>query len=74
MSVKVLVDGFEYEGRRYGSLSALASEVTGTRWNGLAFFGLARMPRKLDRATAKPWRSHSAKVVNVRPAQKESRT
>jgi hypothetical protein len=39
--VKVLKDGFEYESRRYDSLSAIAREVTGTRWNGLLFFGLA---------------------------------
>lgn len=39
--VKVLDDGFEYESRRYRSLSAIAREVTGTRWNGLLFFGLA---------------------------------
>jgi hypothetical protein len=39
--VKVLEDGFEFELRRYRSLSAIAREVTGTRWNGLLFFGLA---------------------------------
>jgi Protein of unknown function (DUF2924) len=39
--VKVLSEGFEYESRRYRSLSAIAREVTGTRWNGLLFFGLA---------------------------------
>ena len=39
--VKVLADGFEYQSRRYRSLSAIAREVTGTRWNGLLFFGLA---------------------------------
>jgi hypothetical protein len=39
--VKVLDDGFEYQSRRYRSLSAIAREVTGTRWNGLLFFGLA---------------------------------
>ncbi len=39
--VKVLPDGFEYQSRRYRSLSAIAREVTGTRWNGLLFFGLA---------------------------------
>jgi hypothetical protein len=33
--VKVLDNGFEYESRRYRSLSAIAREVTGTRWNGL---------------------------------------
>ena len=39
--VRVGPQDFEYEGRRYGSLSAIAFEVTGTRWNGFVFFGLA---------------------------------
>jgi len=39
--VKVLEKGFEFESRQYRSLSAIAREVTGTRWNGLLFFGLA---------------------------------
>ena len=39
--VKVLEDGFEYDSRCFRSLSAIAREVTGTRWNGLLFFGLA---------------------------------
>lgn len=38
--VRVLDDGFEHEDRRYRSLSAIASEVTGTRWNGFLFFGV----------------------------------
>jgi len=38
--VKVLSEGFEYQARLYRSLSAIAREVTGTRWNGLLFFGL----------------------------------
>jgi hypothetical protein len=38
--VEVLDQGFRYENRLYSSLSAIASAVTGTRWNGLAFFGL----------------------------------
>jgi hypothetical protein len=46
ISVKVLVSGFEYEGRQYRSLSAIATEVTGTRWNGLAFFGLTSKRKK----------------------------
>ena len=33
-------DGFEYQGRPYKSLSAAARAITGTRWNGLVFFGL----------------------------------
>jgi hypothetical protein len=45
IAVTVLADGFEYQGRHYGSLSAIATQVTGTRWNGLAFFGLTRTRR-----------------------------
>lgn len=33
-------DGYEYQGRRYASLSVIAREITGTRWSGPAFFGL----------------------------------
>ena len=40
--VKVLDDGFEYEGRHYTSLSTIAGEITGTRWNGFAFFQLGK--------------------------------
>ena len=40
VEVKVLRDGFEHEGQRYRSLSAVAKAVTGTHWYGLAFFGL----------------------------------
>ena len=36
----MLDDGFEYQGRRYKSLSAIARAITGTRWNGWTFFGL----------------------------------
>jgi len=51
ISVKVQPNGFEYQGKTYRSLSAIAMEVTGTRWNGLAFFGLtgARKQRKGSR-------------------------
>jgi hypothetical protein len=38
--VTVRDDDFEYQGRPYKSLSAIARAVTGTRWNGLVFFGL----------------------------------
>ncbi|MBF0605699.1 MAG: DUF2924 domain-containing protein [Nitrospirae bacterium] len=38
----VLEGGFEYQGRRFGSLSAVANFITGTRWNGLVFFGLKK--------------------------------
>jgi hypothetical protein len=40
--VTVLAEGFELEGRRYKSLSAVARAITGTQWNGWVFFGLKR--------------------------------
>jgi hypothetical protein len=38
--VTVRQEGYEYQGRPYSSLSAIARAITGTRWNGWAFFGL----------------------------------
>lgn len=37
--------GFEYEGKVYRSLSAVAQAVTGSRWNGRLFFGLTARKR-----------------------------
>ena len=39
-TVTVLADGYEWQGRPFQSLSAIARAITGTRWNGWAFFGL----------------------------------
>ena len=38
--VTVTQGGFEWQGRPYQSLSAIARAITGTRWNGWVFFGL----------------------------------
>jgi hypothetical protein len=38
--VTVRSEDFEYEGRPYKSLSAIAREITKVRWNGWVFFGL----------------------------------
>lgn len=38
--VVVLDDGFAFGGSTYASLSEIAREITGTRWNGPKFFGL----------------------------------
>ncbi len=47
VAVKALDGGrFEYLGKTYRSLSAIAREITGTTWNGWVFFGLTR---KADR-------------------------
>ncbi|MEO6711776.1 MAG: DUF2924 domain-containing protein [Planctomycetota bacterium] len=40
--VTVLDDGFTFRGKQYRSLSLIAREITGTRWNGYGFFGLLR--------------------------------
>jgi len=42
LQVKVLTDGFEYEGEIYRSLTAVAEAITGSRWNGCHFFGLRK--------------------------------
>ena len=39
-TVTVTAAGFEWQGRPYQSLSAIARAITGTRWNGPVFFGL----------------------------------
>ncbi|WP_135451114.1 DUF2924 domain-containing protein [Tabrizicola caldifontis] len=39
--VTVLTDGFEWQGRRFRSLSAAVRAITGSHWNGWKFFGLA---------------------------------
>ena len=46
--VEVLEKGFRYENRQYPSLSNIAVEITGTRWNGYAFFGLTRNASKAN--------------------------
>jgi len=40
--VLVLEKGFAWRGKTYSSLSAIARAITGTNWNGWAFFGLKR--------------------------------
>jgi len=41
-TVLVGEDGFEYEGRRYRSLTVIAERITGAHWSGPRFFGLTR--------------------------------
>ena len=40
--VEVLIEGYAYRGERYDSLSEIARQITGTRWNGPLFFGLRK--------------------------------
>jgi hypothetical protein len=40
--VTVMPDGFDYNGTIFRSLSAAATAITGTKWNGHVFFGLKK--------------------------------
>ena len=40
--VTTLDDGFEWQGKKYKSLSAVARAITGTRWSGPLFFGIRK--------------------------------
>ena len=44
--VVVLEDGFLYQDRRYGSLTQIAFDITGTKWSGPRFFGLVDRKKK----------------------------
>jgi hypothetical protein len=44
--IRVLKDGFEYQGRHYTSLSTIAREVTGTSWNGFLWAGLTTRKKR----------------------------
>lgn len=44
--VSVLDNGYEYNGKIYRSLSAIANLITGTRWNGKVFFGVKKLCQK----------------------------
>ena len=62
--VTVTADGFEWQGRPYKSLSAIARAITGTRWNGWVFFGLRRGGRRPAEAPVDPSqrRTHDAQA------------
>ena len=53
--VTVIDGGYEHQGRRYRSLSAVARAITGTQWSGPLFFGL----RKTGRAAHEPARGQA---------------
>ena len=36
-------EGFRYKGKAFNSLSSIAREITGTRWNGKVFFGVKKL-------------------------------
>jgi Protein of unknown function (DUF2924) len=50
--VMVMADGFAHDGKTFSSLSEIASDITGTNWNGPRFFGLRSAPMTSDRESA----------------------
>ena len=49
--VSVVAEGYVYDGERFSSLSKVATRITGTKWNGLVFFGVkARTMRPTAKA------------------------
>ena len=48
-TILVVDDGFEWQGKTWRSLSAIARAITGVRWSGPRFFGLSQQ-HKADRS------------------------
>lgn len=70
--VMALADGsFAFRGTVYRSLSAIAREITGTRWSGPVFFGLEARRRGGGRATGEP-RASGRGAGSHPPRRKES--
>ncbi len=69
-TVMVLDDGFALNGRTYKSLSAIAKAITGTNWNGYAFFGIKRAARANKAAAGSKSRS---RLLNQRDTQSDAR-
>jgi Protein of unknown function (DUF2924) len=52
-TVLVQAQGFEWNGRRYRSLTIIAHEITGAHWSGPRFFGLRKGGRSVENAEGK---------------------
>lgn len=63
-TVEVLDGGYQWQGQTYRSLSEIARLITGTRWNGLLFFGLRERMRR-EPVTAKPRSARSTQGSKV---------
>jgi hypothetical protein len=67
-TVTVVPDGFLWQGTTYGSLSTIAHEITGTKWNGPRFFGLRMAGNGPDEADASTSAAGAKKAKSSRPA------
>lgn len=56
--ILVVEDGFEWRGKTWRSLSAIAREMTGTHWSGPRFFGLTAAISKPVAAADAEGRAH----------------
>lgn len=52
--VLVLDEGYEFDGRRYHSLTQIAADVTGTHWSGPRFFGIVTRRKRRTADTGVP--------------------
>jgi hypothetical protein len=50
--VMVMANGFAHAGKTFSSLSEIASDITGTNWNGPRFFGLRSASMRSDGESA----------------------
>jgi Protein of unknown function (DUF2924) len=66
-TVTALAEGFEWNGCTYKSLSAVANAITGTNWNGFAFFGIKRAPSS-NKNAAGPRRNKSTTRADAEAA------
>lgn len=46
--IAVMANGFSYNGKTYDSLSEIATQITGTKWNGPRFFGLRALKSQTE--------------------------
>src|SRR6266550_2812765 len=69
-SVMVLDEGFALDGRTYKSLSAIAKAITGTNWNGYAFFGIKRATRGNKAAAGL---NRKSRLTNQRDSEGDAR-
>ena len=66
-TVTALAEGFEWNGSTYKSLSAVANAITGTNWNGFAFFGIKRAPSS-NKNAAGPRRKKLSSLADAETA------
>ena len=69
-TVMVLDEGFALDGRTYKSLSAIAKAITGTNWNGYAFFGIMRAARANKAAVRS---NRKSRLMNQRASKGDAR-